>query len=85
MSHAAFEGSARASNRWLIIAPVVLMALWIGLCAWSLSLLGGMMSEVASATHAAPPHEMRARIAAATSAAPDLCPLPADRVSTRAR
>jgi hypothetical protein len=85
MSHAAFEGTARASDRWLIIGPVVLMALWIGLCAWSVTLLGAMMSEVASATHAAPPHDTRARIAAATSAAPDLCPLPTDRVSARAR
>jgi len=84
MSHATFEGTARASDHWLIIGPVVLMTLWIGLCAWSLSLLGGM-SHVANAGQAAPPVEARARIAAASSAAPDLCPLPTDRVSTMAR
>jgi hypothetical protein len=51
----------RAADRWLIVGPLVFITMWIGLTAWSLSLLGGMMTGVVSASRTS--DETRARVA----------------------
>ena len=59
----------RAADRWLIVGPLVFFAAWIGLTAWSLSLLGAMLTGVASASSpASTPHETQVRVAVVASA-----------------